>query len=716
MKMITMHCQTICRLLFVLALGMSSLPFPVSAQDDGVSTISINVGTGPSLTIITPISGLRVSNSILTVEGSAPLQGYAVTNVYYSLNSPTNFVPATTTDGWAAWSAEINLISGTNTISAYAVDSSGALSATNTVQFVAVLSTQITVQTNGRGTLSPNDKGAALVVGQKYSITATPATGFAFTNWTGPGSVILTNGRTLTFTMASNLVLTANFADVQKPVVTILSPTANQMVASNSFLIRGKASDNAAVASVWYQFNGGGWLNPVGVTNWSTAVTLNPGTNTVMACAVDTSGNVSLTNTVRFVYVDKASLIVLVSGRGTVTPNYNGALLQIGQNYSMTAKAAAGFAFTNWTALDRTVDIESILNSSGGSSSVTVTDFTSAGVLTNGLVLNFTMSNSTTGFARPGDYTVTNAGYEANFVDIAPPIVTITAPTSNLRVSNTVYTVAGKASDNVAVATVYYQLNGGGWQSASTANGWTNWFTPNLSLLSGTNNVVQACAVDTAGNMSATQTVNFLEIYQDPAPDSLNGTFANGYVIQNEEFTNGVAVFDNYLIQFGTNTFSGPIFGRTPGLSAFAFSNSVGVFAYLKISTNQGVLLLSNTAPPSAVGGETVLDLTFSSPSSATFYNESSGDNGIISFSATLNIVPETVAGKKLLLIDDDQGESSWSLGNGTVALTDFSGNRPSASYSFRRTVCHWRGSSRHKLCDLWFFQHRFRHLLFQFL
>jgi hypothetical protein len=880
MKTITIHYRAIYRLLFILPLAIFLPMRPVSAQGfySGDSDISITViypfvDQGPFFSISTPSSGLRVSNAVFTVEGTAEPSLDAVTNVYYSLNDSADFVPATTTEGWSTWSAVVNLVAGVNTVSAYAIDSLGLSSPTVTVQFVAVLSTELTVQTNGRGTLSPNDNGATFVVGQKYSITAAPAAGFAFTNWTAPGSVTLTNGRTLTFTMASNLVLTANFLDlvrptlsltttsqqvsnslftvtgkagdnvavsnvlyslngsawipatttnnwtnwsadvtlasgantlqayavgiggnlsstgkirvvyipsasllvqtnqpgwgfitpgyngallqigktyalsakagpgfvftnwsrltvfttvqtnyttlgqpilppvtstvisavvftntavlqftmgvptilasgngesvleqtgyqanffdVQKPVVTILNPTANQMVASNSFVIRGKASDNAAVASVWYQFNGGGWLNPVGLTNWSVPVTLNPGTNTVMAYAMDTSGNVSPTNTVNFVCADKLPLGVNIFGRGTVSPNYNNDLLQVGQNYTMTAKPAAGFAFTNWSAVNfgMPTSIESQVKAVPAD--IIIVDpgpiisgpTPSIQVLTNNPTLAFSMT----------------AGLDlaATFVDIAPPMVTITTPTPNSRVSNTVYTVTGRAADNVGVAAVYYQINGGGWQSASTGNGWTNWFTPSLNLLSETDNVVQVYAMDTSGNISATQMVTFVNLQVDPAPNSLAGTYCNG----------GSLPF--YVFEFGTNTFSGwsyfsPVSGP-PGVP-----DNVGDFTYVKISKNQGQLIISNTAPLAAVGGATVLDLTFSTQSSATFYDETIGGGGAISFYPLADIVPKTVADKKLMLIDNNQIESTLSLGNGTLTLTNGFGNPKSETYSFQ--------------------------------
>ena len=144
-----------------------------------------------------------------------------------------------------------------------------------------------------------------LAINENYTLTANASSGFAFTNWTEDGN-LTTNRATLQFTMVTNLALTANFVDVTRPTLSILTPTSNQQWTNGTFTVTGKAGDNVAVGTVYYSLNGSGWTAATTTnnwTNWTANLTLTPGTNTVQAYAVDTSGNLSSTNTVKFEYV-----------------------------------------------------------------------------------------------------------------------------------------------------------------------------------------------------------------------------------------------------------------------------------------------------------------------------------------------------------------------------------------------------------------------------
>jgi plastocyanin len=66
----------------------------------------------------------------------------------------------------------------------------------------------LTVQIQGQGTVTPDLNGQELLVGNTYVITALPAVGFVFSGWTGGVTASVAR---LSFVMEPNLVLEANF-------------------------------------------------------------------------------------------------------------------------------------------------------------------------------------------------------------------------------------------------------------------------------------------------------------------------------------------------------------------------------------------------------------------------------------------------------------------------------------------------------------------------
>jgi hypothetical protein len=525
--------------------GDSSVTVYYLAGTTGWNTFYTNTGVpivlfAPTIQITTPTAGLQVSNASYTITGNANgILNVAVSNVFYSLNNAA-WTNATTVNNWTNWTATVNLIAGTNTIQACAVDTNGNISTTKSVSFYAFLNTQLTVNTNGSGTFSPNYNGASLYVGSPYSITAMAGTGFAFTNWTGgilSPLTVLTNGATLQFVMQSNLVLQANFVDVQNPTNSITAPTPGQLWSNAVFTVTGKASDNVAVSNVFYSLNNAAWTIATTANNWinwTATVNLIAGTNTIQAYAVDTSGNISATNSVSFIGVLSTVLTVSTNGLGSLNPNYNNALLQVGKSYSITASAGTGFTFTNWT---------------GGVS-------LPLAVLTNKATLQFVMQS--------------NLVLQANFVDTNKPTVSITNLASGQRVSNAVFTVKGKASDNWQVSNVVCQLNGGAWSNAATANVWTNW-TAAVNLVPGTNTVA-AYAVDTSGNSSLTNSVTFQCVVTNQLQIRASGlgtispNYSNAWleIGRNYSITSAPAsgfVFTNWLVS--TNWIGGTTMSKT---------------------------------------------------------------------------------------------------------------------------------------------------------
>jgi hypothetical protein len=273
----------------------------------------------PTVAFTSPTTGQRWSNSVFTAAGKAD-DDVQVAHVYYQiLGEDWNL--ATTTNGWTNWSGIITLLTpGTNVIQAYSVDTSGNISPTNKANIDFVVTNQLQMSATGLGIITPNYSNAWLEIGRNYSIKATPATGFVFTNWiisTNLLGGVTTNNATVQFTMASNLTLQANFVDVTKPTLTITAPKAGQHLTNALANVKGTASDNWKVSGVWYQLNGGEWTLPNttnGWTNWEVTLPLLLGTNTLKSFAMDLGGNLSLTKSVSFVSSNdfKLQLIFLV--------------------------------------------------------------------------------------------------------------------------------------------------------------------------------------------------------------------------------------------------------------------------------------------------------------------------------------------------------------------------------------------------------------------
>ena len=294
-------------------------------------------------------AGLIVSNAAFTVKGDTGGKG-TVTNVEVSVKSGS-WNSASQGNGWSNWTALVTLVPGTNTIQAFAVDSSGNVSTTNTVKLDFVPSAVLTVITNGEGAITPNYNGATLQIGKSYALRARADSGFAFADWTDGAGNVLTNGATLKFQMESNLTLVAVFKDITPPRLSITTPTANERWSNSVFTMTGKASDNVAVSNVFYSLNSHAPTNASGEnkwSNWTATLALQPGANTIAAYALDTAGNFSSTNKVTFFYIPSATLIVQTNGNGGIAPADNGKLLAIGTNYTLTASPGRNWLFSNW--------------------------------------------------------------------------------------------------------------------------------------------------------------------------------------------------------------------------------------------------------------------------------------------------------------------------------------------------------------------------------
>jgi hypothetical protein len=295
--------------------------------------------TAPTIAITNPVAGDVSSESVVTIRGTAT-DNLGLSNVWVQINGGA----WTRANGTTAWSADVTPANGTNTIRAFSEDLAGNVSPTNTVDFLH--GARLTVLLHGGGTVTPNLNGMVLEIGKTYSMTAQAGAGCDFIDWTGS---LTTNAPTLTFVMQANLTFTANFTDPIPPTLAITSPSKGLSISNEVFTATGTAADNGQHVAVWYRLNGGTWLQASNTSNWTAGLTLVQSANTLEAYSVDSLDNVSPTNSLTFTYVPSRRITVLTSGKGTLTPNYDGWLLEIGKTYTMTAKPDFNSFFIKWT-------------------------------------------------------------------------------------------------------------------------------------------------------------------------------------------------------------------------------------------------------------------------------------------------------------------------------------------------------------------------------
>lgn len=421
----------------------------------------------------------------------------------------------------------------------------------------------------------------------------------------------------------------AGAADTTPPTVSITRPAAGVTFTNGTLAIAGTAHDNVGVANVNYSLNQAAFTTANSTnnwTNWSAVVSLSPGTNNLRVYAADSAGNHSATNSVTFYYLVKATASFVKFGKGTFSTNYNNVPLPLGKTLSVTATAAPGFVFTGW---------------SGSASTTNAT-------------LTFVM--------QPG------LTFVANFQDVAPPTVTIQTPRPGQQVADQNFLLLGRASDNLAVASVFYQLNGGGWTPAQTFNSNMNWMA-SVVLRKGSN-FVQAYATDTTGHFSRTNSVSFTFVPPRTwAPDTLAGLLAE--VVPNSTVP--------YRMVFGISTFSESAFGT-------ADFNGLGDYTYTKLTTNTARLTVIFNLPPNDAIGTNVIDLTFGGDDAALYNSESFGsDYGYMNFFATPVLAPINLTNVTIVATTAESAGITLTLATSTFRQRDSNGVKHSGNYTYQK-------------------------------
>lgn len=106
---------------------------------------------------------------------------------------------------------------------------------------------------------------------------------------------------------------------------------------------------NDTVSGVQLRFNGSEPFWADGTTSWHTALTLNPGWNTLTARAFTETGSESIEVSKRVFYLVMRSVNVDTNGNGSVTPNLNGKRIPVATRVTLRATPKLDQLFTGWT-------------------------------------------------------------------------------------------------------------------------------------------------------------------------------------------------------------------------------------------------------------------------------------------------------------------------------------------------------------------------------
>jgi hypothetical protein len=150
----------------------------------------------------------------------------------------------------------------------------------------------LTTRVQGQGSIVRTPDAASYLPGTSVTLTATPAVGWGFVRWSGGATGTTAE---LTVIVGRTEAIVAEFADIVAPELTLSEPT-NATVTDERFNLRGAVSDNLALASVTWTWNGTA-QGSLTLTDGQFALNgliLKPGANELAVTATDAAGNSSV--------------------------------------------------------------------------------------------------------------------------------------------------------------------------------------------------------------------------------------------------------------------------------------------------------------------------------------------------------------------------------------------------------------------------------------
>lgn len=696
-----------------LVVGVNTITFKsidaATNQSTG-SVLSVTLDqTGPTVAITGPVATptYATKNNTLTLSGTvSDVGGGTVSTVNWSNSAGGSGTSTIVAGNWTA-TAATTLVLGSQVLTVTATDSVGNVSTTtltvfydNTNPTVSITSpTSAATFTTGANPItlggSASDGAGSGLASVTWTNAATSGSGTATgtTSWSasvplsGSGGNLITitatdlAGNTQTATITVTLNLTA-------PTLTITSPTSNSTYftsAANITLGGTSIDSDGQIVGVAYTVNGGGSVAASGTfpggtntaTPWTTgSIALNVGSNSIVVTATD-NGSTTGSDTITVIRDNtNPTVVVTTNSGGNFTTKTSPVVL-------------AGTASDNVGGSGLATVVWSNAATSGTGPAGSSSPWSANVPLTPGAnLITFTATDNA---GNPGTTTITVT------YDVTAPAVAITAPsaTGTYQTATTpLTTLAGTASDNVLVANVQYQVNGG----AFTATGGTvaNWNVPSIALNLGVN-TINVRATDTAGN-STTATILVTMDNQNPTVAITSPTSAATYITNTTPIILAGTASDNLALQSvtWTNTLTGG-FGTATGTNAWTATGvnlspgvnpiqvkatdtlgNVSTVALLTVTYDSSVPTLAITAP---TAGATYLTTAASVTLSGT-----SADNVAVATVTALNSANGAVG--------TPSGTTAWTItgialvaGTNviTVTATDTAGNTATKTLTVTR-------------------------------
>ena len=328
---VTVTTQSACA--WTASSGCDWVHITAGASGTGNGSVAYSVDTNPTCTARN--CTLTIAGKTFTVRQAAGIGSFAIAPTENTLgpdaDGGTVLVAASSPDcGWAAtesypWIQITSGATGTGNGSVtYTVDANpNCISRTGLVAIAGKMLTVI--QAAGAGTYSITPTNRAHVFGRSSAtVTVNAGLGCAWTAINNDGWIIINSGsngfggglvsysvlsnsdlasRTGSVTIAGNtftVMQAGTPPDTNRPFAFINLPKANEHFTNAQVHLLGSASDDRAVARVEYQLGTNAPQSADGTSVWMAEVQAVPGTNLLRFWSVDTSDNVSTTNTRSF--------------------------------------------------------------------------------------------------------------------------------------------------------------------------------------------------------------------------------------------------------------------------------------------------------------------------------------------------------------------------------------------------------------------------------